>query len=610
MSPAKDNVVPVDPKPTNRLEGSVSPYLAAHAHDPVKWRPWGSAALKRAHRLDRPLLISIGYQSCHWCHVMQRESFKDSDLAGFINRHFVPVKIDRELRPDLDALYMSYVTATTGSGGWPLTVFATPDGIPFYGGTYFPRQSPDPSIPGLADVLDMVLRAWKLERQATLSTAEEVREYLSGSWKTIGDPLSAQSVAAAAADLRKMEDPSNGGIGAAPKFPQAPACTFLIEFHRLTGQQWAMDMASRWMRGMLRGGIRDHVGGGIFRYSTDARWSLPHFEKMLYDQGLLLSTLAALNNHKSDPEFAHAARETAEFLARDLARPAGGFDSSIDAETDGVEGATYTWTPEQLQAVLDDTQMDLARQHLGADETDLEEGLEFVISRRAGREHQRSEVDEVLALLRAQRDLRPQPAVIDNVLVSWNAITVRGLVEAGSSFEDPMLTNLGLATLDFLVAHALSATEVIHAIGDPSVAKVRLLEDTAALSAACLSAATLANRRDLLKLAIKLHAKARKQFRAEDGRMLASAGDPLIPLVPVDQADAPTPSGAALFAENATRLASITGDASYSADAAATLRQYSRAAHAVPALAGHALTVAAMLGHEGPPPEHQSRTVR
>ncbi|MDP2232690.1 MAG: thioredoxin domain-containing protein [Actinomycetota bacterium] len=606
MSPAKDNVVPVDPKPTNRLDGSVSPYLAAHAHDPVKWRPWGSAALKRAHRLDRPLLISIGYQSCHWCHVMQRESFKDPDLAGFINRHFVPVKIDRELRPDLDALYMSYVTATTGSGGWPLTVFATPDGIPFYGGTYFPRQSADPRIPGLADVLDMVLRAWKLQRQETLTTAEEVREYLSGSWESADDPLSDAAVADAATALRKMEDPSNGGIGAAPKFPQAPACTFLLEFHRLTGQQWAMDMALRWMRAMLRGGIRDHIGGGIFRYSTDARWSLPHFEKMLYDQGLLLSTLAALNNHESDTEFAHAARETADFLARDLARPEGGFDSSIDAETDGVEGATYTWTHEQLSAVLDDTQMAIAKAYLGADETDLEGGLEFVVSRRAGRENQSAEVDEVLALLRDQRDLRPQPAVIDNVLVSWNALVARGLIEAGASFKEPTLTQLGLSTIDFLVNKALIAGEVTHAIGDPSVARMRLLEDSASLSAACLSAAILADRRDLLKLAIKLHTKARKQFRAEDGRMLASAGDPLIPLMPVDQADAPTPSGAALFAENAARLASITGDTSYAEDAAATLRQFSRAARAVPALAGHALTVAAMLGHEGPPPDHKN----
>ncbi|MDO9108168.1 MAG: thioredoxin domain-containing protein [Coriobacteriia bacterium] len=606
MSPAKDNVVPIDSKPSNRLDGSVSPYLAAHAHDPVKWRPWGSAALKRANRLDRPLLISIGYQSCHWCHVMQRESFKDPDLAGFINRHFVPVKIDRELRPDLDALYMSYVTATTGSGGWPLTVFATPDGIPFYGGTYFPRQSPDSRIPGLADVLDMVLRAWKLQRKETMATAEEVREYLSGSWETASDPLNTATVADAATALRGIEDPSNGGIGAAPKFPQAPACTFLLEFHRLTGQQWAMDMALRWMRAMLRGGIRDHVGGGIFRYSTDARWSVPHFEKMLYDQGLLLSTLAALNNHKSDAEFAHAVRETAEFLARDLARPDGGFNSSIDAETKGVEGATYTWTHEQLSAVLDDTQMAIATEYLGADETNLEEGLEFVVSRRAGREYRSVEVDEILALLRAVRDLRPQPAVIDNVLVSWNALVARGLIEAGASFGEPVLTQLGLSTIDYLVAQALSAGEVLHAVGDPSVAKVRLLEDSASLTAACLSAVILADRHDLLKLAIKLHSKARKQFRAKDGRMQVSAGDPLIPLMPVDQADAPTPSGAALFAENAARLASITTDTSYVEDAAATLRQFSRAACAVPALAGHALAVAAMLEREGLLPNHKS----
>lgn len=594
MPDLHDNSSAGTERPANRLDGSRSPYLRSHSHDPVKWRPWGSGALKRAKRLDRPMLISVGYQSCHWCHVMQRESFLDSDLAGFINRHFVPVKIDRELRPDLDALYMSHLTATTGSGGWPMTVFATPDGVPFYSGTYFPRVSSQVGAQGFGEVLDSVLRAWKLDRERVESTAAEALEYLDASFRTTGTKLDRALLDAAAATIRSQVDPVHGGIGGAPKFPQAPACTFLLEYHRLSAESWPLEVVGDWIRAMLRGGIRDHVAGGIFRYSTDAAWTVPHFEKMLYDQGLLLSTLARLNEVAPDPEFMHAAVEIGAFLERDLLRPDGTFDSSIDAETDGIEGATYLWSREQLAQVLDDSELSLCVDSLldpgptGDDEPN-------VITRRAGRDIDAGRTDLVLEKLRLARDTRPQPARIDNVIVSWNALAARGLIEAGSSFDAPELSAIGLRTLDALLQSAVKSGEALHALEDRSLAKVRLLEDTAALTAACLSAVELSGRRDLLAVARKLHRHARTRFAADDGRLLASAGDPLLPLVPADQADAPVPSGAALFAENAIRLAALTSDERLLEDASQALRQFERAARAVPALAGHALGVAASL---------------
>ncbi len=594
MPHGSEHEQPPAERPTNRLRDSRSPYLAAHAHDPVKWRPWGSVALGRAQRLDRPLLISIGYQSCHWCHVMQRESFMDADLAGFINRHFVPVKIDRELRPDLDALYMSFVTATTGSGGWPLTVFATPEGVPFFGGTYFPRQSADPRMPDLPGVLDAVLRAWKLEKADTIATANEALAYLKSSYETVGAPLDRALIDEAASEILRAEDTAHGGIGSAPKFPQAPACTFLLGYHRLTGAPDALAMVRRWIDTMLGGGIYDQAEGGLFRYATDESWTLPHFEKMLYDQGLLLSTLAALHELAPQARYGRAARQTAEFLHTRLARPEGGFYSSLDAETDHVEGGTYLWTAEELLAVLDQGERETARRALGLDAGDAEPGRPQVLVRRGVPEPDADAVDAVVAKLARVRASRPQPARIENTIVSWNAFAARGLIESGATFGSDDLLSSGVSTLEHLLRTAVAGAGVRHALDDESVSKVRLLEDAAALTGACIAAWRATGRKELMKTAERLHRDAGKRFGA-DGRMLASAGTSTLPLVPVDQADAAVPSGAAMYAENGALLSRLLGKPGYAEESSRVLRQFERAARAVPALAGHALYAATLL---------------
>jgi hypothetical protein len=580
MTPAEE----IAERPANHLAGQASPYLRAHAHDPVAWVPWGERALRFARKTGRPLLISVGYHSCHWCHVMQRESFSDPDTAGFINRHFVPIKVDREARPDVDAFYMTYLNLSTGSGGWPMTIFATPDGDPFYGGTYFPpAASKDTS--SLDKVLDAVLRAWTLSRDTTLDTAREsmdlLRETQAGAFGTIDR----DAIERAAAALRDLDDRDNGGFGSAPKFPQVPAAGFLLAYAASTGETWPLDLVRRQALAMLRGGIFDHVGGGLFRYSTDATWHVPHFEKMLYDQGLLLSLLAALHRLDPCPEFASCARATHAFLVRELARADGGLNAALDAETDGVEGASYTWDSTELESALTAEELELAHRHLGLPENGA--GTQVVLTRRAGRETDADSVDALLERLFELRSTRRMPDATDHAITAWNALAARGLLEAGDAFADASMTATGLETLEWLLGNATQGEEVVRIAHDPDCHTVRFLDDHAALAAACISAAGVTGDTRLLDRAASLQASAISQFSAGDGGFAMCTGDTALPFSPLEVADNATPSGAALLAENAVRLASAgRGDAGIVASATA---QFARTAHTLPYLAGHAL---------------------
>ncbi len=578
----------------NMLEGSVSAYLRGHAHDPVAWRPWGPAALADAAATGRPLLLSIGYQSCHWCHVMQRESFRDPDIAGFMSSRFVPIKIDREMRPDLDALYQGFVSASTGSGGWPLTVIATPEGVPLLGGTYFPPRSPDPARPGLRELLDAVMSAWTLSREQTMRTAEEVSSFLREMQAGARGPVSRIEIEAAAAACRSIEDTRNGGLGGAPKFPQVPALRFLLAYGSRTAEAWPLESVRRATLAMIRGGIYDHVGGGLFRYATDATWTVPHFEKMLYDQAQLLSLLAHIQTLEPSEEYAHAARGTVAFLERELARPESGFFSSLDADTEGVEGATYVWTHDELAAALDPGELRIAESSLGVTpEGNWDEGTN-VLTRREGREHDAGAVDRVLERLLELRSPRAQPALIDNTLTAWNALAARGLIECGHAFDDRHMTELGLSTLDWLLSRSAKRSDVWRVPGQPSRIGVTLLEDYATLASACLAAVAHADRRDLIKRAAQLQSVALKRFSGDDG-LVMSAGDGLMPVVPIEQADTPTPSGAALIAENAVILAGLTDDPAAAQVAREAIAQFGRTVRTAPYLAGSALQAAVML---------------
>src|SRR5690606_18791480 len=329
----------------------MSPYLLQHADNPVDWWEWGEEAMAEAARRDVPLLISVGYSSCHWCHVMEYESFEDDEIAALINSGFVPVKVDREERPDVDAVYMTATQAMTGQGGWPMTVFATPDGQPFLCGTYYPRDQ-------FATLLREVTRVWREQRDAVLRQSGAVTEALQrmAAPTATGAPLSAEQLDAAADQLAGQHDPVNGGVGGEPKFPPHMVLLFLLRQYDRTGDQRSLEIVRHTGEQMARGGIYDQLAGGFARYSVDATWTVPHFEKMLYDNALLLRVYTQLWRRDGDPEGlpARVARETVEFLLRDLYLPTGGFASALDADTEGREGATYVWTPAQLRQVLGD----------------------------------------------------------------------------------------------------------------------------------------------------------------------------------------------------------------------------------------------------------------
>ncbi|MFL5724829.1 MAG: thioredoxin domain-containing protein, partial [Chloroflexota bacterium] len=339
----------------NRLANETSPYLLQHAHNPVDWYPWAPEALERAKREDKPIFLSIGYAACHWCHVMERESFEDAATAEDLNRDFVAVKVDREERPDLDQVYMSAVQAMTGGGGWPMSVFLTPDGKPFYGGTYFPPQ-PSHGLPAFRQVLAGVSRAWREERLEVAAAGQRLVDALVEQTRapTSSGAATRELLDTATAGIESSFDATNGGWGTAPKFPQPMTIEYLLRRAATTGDQRPLAVARRSLDAMADGGIHDQLGGGFHRYATDAIWLVPHFEQMLYDNAQLARVYTHAFALTRDPRYAEVAAGTLDYLVRDLRREDGTFAASQDADTDGVEGATFTWTATELRQALGD----------------------------------------------------------------------------------------------------------------------------------------------------------------------------------------------------------------------------------------------------------------
>ena len=438
---------------SNALAQESSPYLLQHAENPVEWLPWGPVALERARAEDKPLLVSIGYSACHWCHVMERESFEDSATARLMNECFVCVKVDREERPDVDALYMEAVQGMTGQGGWPLNVFLTPEQLPFYGGTYFP---PDPrhGMPAWTQVLQAIAESWAANREEIRAGGERLRERLSAGSRLspAREPLQQSALERAIAGLSQNFDARNGGFGGpptrAPKFPQAPVLEFL-----LLGSGRSMALTT--LHAMASGGIHDQLGGGFARYSVDASWTVPHFEKMLYDNALLAR--AYLHGWQATPEderMREVCEDTLEWVLREMRGPEGGFYSALDADSEGVEGRYYVWSVAQLAEVLgEDAQV--ASAWLGVTEEGNfqdphhpEPGLNVLTDRGpAPGQDTRARIRERLLLA---RERRVRPALDDKRLTSWNALMICALAEAGSALNQPRYLDAARACADFL----------------------------------------------------------------------------------------------------------------------------------------------------------------
>jgi len=427
----------------NRLLGQTSPYLLQHAHNPVDWHPWGPEAVARAREFDRPIFLSVGYAACHWCHVMERESFENERIAAFLNERFVSIKVDREERPDLDEIYMTAVQLMAGQGGWPMTVFLTPDLEPFFGGTYFPPETRLGRI-GFLDLLSRIAEAWDARRDAVVASAAEMAAAL----RRVADgPPGARTVPGrdladrAVSELAVRFDPDWGGFGSAPKFPADQAIALLLR----SGDPAARAMAVRTLDRMARGGLYDHVGGGFARYSVDDRWLVPHFEKMLYNQALLVPAYVDAWRITGSTRFARVARETTEFVRRELTDADGGVHSSLDADSEGVEGRFYVWTPAEVREALDDADdADWFCRNFDVTARGNFEGRSIpnrIAMADRGGDDEDDAFSTRLASVRARllevRDRRVRPATDDKVLASWNGLMITGFCRAAQAWNDP-----------------------------------------------------------------------------------------------------------------------------------------------------------------------------
>jgi uncharacterized protein YyaL (SSP411 family) len=581
----------------NALAAETSPYLRQHAHNPVNWLPWGPVALKRAREEDKPLLVSIGYSSCHWCHVMERESFEDPRTAELMNEGFVCVKVDREERPDVDALYMEAVQAMTGHGGWPLNVFLTPEQLPFYGGTYFPPE-PRHGIPAWTQVLQGIAEAWSERREEIKAGGEGLRERLSGGagLKPSSAPIDASALDAAVARLRDSFDPVNGGFGGppshAPKFPQAPVIEFLL-------CRDERDMALSTLRGMASGGIHDQVGGGFARYSVDATWTVPHFEKMLYDNALLARAYLHGWQLSGEVRLEEVCRDTLDWALREMRGPEGGFYSALDADSEGVEGRFYVWTVGELQDALGEN-ADTAIAWFGAtvqgnfvDPHHPAPGLNVLEDR--GERPDAATQARIRACLLEIRERRARPGLDDKRLTSWNALMIAALAETGAALGEPRYTDAAIACAEFVLSDLRTPNGRLLRTYNDGAAKIDgYLEDHAFLLEALLVLfeATCEERwfTEATALADILIARFSDP---ENGGFFSTAADGGETLIArrKDLEDSPIPSGGSSAAMGLLRLAELTGDAEYERQALGVLALLRDIAPRHPTSFGHLLQV-------------------
>ncbi|MET7380999.1 thioredoxin domain-containing protein [Streptomyces sp. NPDC005526] len=555
----------------NRLAGVTSPYLLQHADNPVDWWPWEPAAFEEAKRRDVPVLLSVGYSACHWCHVMAHESFEDEATAAVMNENFVSVKVDREERPDVDAVYMEAVQAATGQGGWPMTVFLTPDAEPFYFGTYFPPDARH-GMPSFRQVLEGVRQAWATRRDDVTDVARKIVRDLAGRELTHGGGRAPgeEELAQALLGLTREYDPQRGGFGGAPKFPPSMVIEFLLRHHARTGSEGALQMARDTCERMARGGIYDQLGGGFARYSVDRDWVVPHFEKMLYDNALLCRVYAHLWRATGSGLARRVALETADFMVRELRTDEGGFASALDADSEEeaprearpgkggggrreggtgrhVEGAYYVWTPDQLREVLGEDDAELAARYYGVTEEGTFEHGSSVLRLPEGEGV--SDAERVASIRRRlfdSRARRPAPGRDDKVVAAWNGLAIAALAETGAYFDRPDLVEAAVGAADLLVRvhldeHArLSRTSRDGRAG----ANAGVLEDYADVAEGFLALASVTGEGVWLDFAGLLLDHVLTRFTDDSGALYDTAADAeeLIRR-PQDPTDNATPSG-------------------------------------------------------------------
>ena len=557
----------------NRLRGETSPYLQQHAANPVDWYPWGAEALERARAEDRPILLSIGYSACHWCHVMAQESFEDPAVAAVMNRLFVNVKVDREERPDLDQIYQSaHQMLAQRAGGWPLTMFLAPDGTPFFGGTYFPKE-PRYGLPGFPQLCERVAELWREKRAEISAQNAEVLQALERTLPTpsaTGMALDGAPAQALLDLLRANFDARFGGFGAAPKFPHPTDLELCL-------RQGERAIATCTLARMCEGGIYDQLGGGFYRYSVDAQWSIPHFEKMLYDNGPLLGMLADAWVITGETLYAKCAAETAGWILREMQSPEGGYYSSLDADSEHHEGKFYVWSREEAQRLLDADEYRALAAHYGLDQPPNFENRHWHLRvvRQVEPEHQ-ALVELARQKLFAAREARVRPGRDEKVLVSWNALAIRGMARAGRVFGRDEWTASARRAFDFIRGTIWRSPRLAATYKDGRAHLNAYLDDYALLIAAAIELLQDEFRSEDLAFAVALAEVLLEQFedRAAGGFFFTGRDHERLIHRPKPGHDHATPSGNAMAALVLGRLAAVTGEARYARAAERTLELF------------------------------------
>ncbi len=556
----------------NQLAGELSRYLQQHADNPVDWVPWGEAAFEKARREDKPIFLSIGYSACHWCHVMAHESFEDEATAALLNAHFVSIKVDREERPDLDRIYMGAVQALTGQGGWPMSVFLTPEGEPFYGGTYFPK-TPRYGMPAFTQVLRAIAEAWSSRRDELLEggarLAQALREQAAGAAAETG-ALSTATLEQAYHTLRRSFDATHGGWGGAPKFPQPMILEFLLRYHHTTGDSEALHSVTRTLEAMARGGIYDQLGGGFHRYAVDATWLTPHFEKMLYDNALLIPVYLHAWQVTGEPLFRAIVEETLDYVLREMTAPEGGFYATQDADSEGEEGKFFVWTPEQVRDALNGPATRFLALY-GVTEAGNFEGRNILTF--SGTAEERAAIAGARRTLFEARARRIQPGRDEKVLTSWNGLMLRAFAEAARVLDREDYRRAAERNADFLLQTLRRPDGRLWHVWQAGAAKVEgFLEDYAHLAWGLLALyqSTFAPR--YYTAAQALMEDVLRNFRAEVGFYDTAADGPTLLVRPKEVQDNAVPSGNAVAAMALLELAQLSHEPRYAELAHASLR--------------------------------------
>jgi len=598
-----------DSSRTNRLAGESSPYLLLHQHNPVDWYPWGEEAIERARREDKPIFLSVGYSTCYWCHVMERESFSDPAIAELMNREFVNVKLDREERPDLDEIYMTATQILTEQGGWPNSVFLTPALKPFYAGTYFPPTDRY-GRPGFRHVLEDLSTAFRERRADVEEQAEELAKamahYLEDRSRPSPEPPPGTVAARGYESLARRFDRQWGGFGGAPKFPTPSNLYLLLEM--ADARPEASEMLSATLDQMARGGIYDQLGGGFHRYATDREWKVPHFEKMLYDNGFLLELFAREHARNGDLQAARIVRETAAWLAREMTSPEGAFWSAIDAETHGHEGAFYVWDPAELRGALGDEDFTFLAPVLGFDGPPFFEGSHYVLHlpqrledvarrRRMPLEDLMREVDAGRGKLFAARAGRERPATDDKILTDWNGTAITGLAVAGKLLGEPGFVQQAARAAEFILGTMRPEGVLLHSWRQGRGKIQAYLADYAFLTRGLLALHEATGEERWLRAASEVTSEQLRRLRDPHGGFFTGAASPEVLFRSKDVYDGAMPSGNAVAILNLLELGRRTGDLGWRGEARRALSAFAHVATGHPD-AVRMLTLAAHRYHE------------